>query len=159
MPETSHLTPPMSETHLPKELRESLRRTGQFVSRAILLSPQRAEGTAVFDQRGGKPGTSGDFFPTRTSLVVSENERCQLHLEKSNIVLNVRLSPSRSEPRNVEHFRFSLVAWEAVEEIPLEPCRRNPAWKPAIPPCPPRRCEGFSEAVKSVAGPSCVPEG
>ncbi len=100
----------MSDSALPKELRESLRTTGQFVTRAILLSPHKVEGTVIFEPGGA----CGDFIPTRTTLAVSENERCQLHLEKSNIVLNVKMSPGRSETSSAERFRFELVVWEPM---------------------------------------------
>ena len=105
----------MSSSALPKKLRESLRTTGQFVSRAILISPHKVEGTVIFDENGGQPGVRGSFIPTQTKISISENERCQLLLEKSNIVLNVRMSPSRSETVDAECFRFELAVWEAME--------------------------------------------
>ena len=105
----------MSSSALPKELRESVRSTGQFVSKAILISPHKVEGTAIFDQKGEQPGICGSFIPTHAKITISENERCQLLLGKSNIVLNVRMSPGRSETGDAEHFRFEVAVWEAME--------------------------------------------
>ncbi len=105
----------MSSSALPKELRESLRSTGQFVSKAILISPYKVEGTVIFDQKGEQPGMRGSFIPTNNKITISDNERCQLLLEKSNIVLNVRMSPGPSATSDADHFRFEVAVWEAME--------------------------------------------
>ena len=105
----------MSSSSLPKELRESLRRNDQFVSRAILISPHKVEGTVIFDEDGDQPGVRGHFVPTQTKISISENERCQLLLEKSNIVLNVRMSPGQTETSDADYFRFELVVWESLQ--------------------------------------------
>ncbi len=104
----------MSSSSLPKELRELMRSTGQFVSRAILITPYKVEGTVIFDQNGDQPGVRGSFIPTKTRITIAENERCQLLMEKSNIVLNVRMSPVRSETSDAEYFRFEIAVWEPM---------------------------------------------
>ncbi len=104
----------MSDSALTKKLRESLRQNGHFVSRAILITAHKVEGTVIFDQKGEEPVIRGDFIPSKTKISISENERCQLLLEKSNVVLNVRVSPGLSKTLGEEHFRFEVVVWEAM---------------------------------------------
>jgi hypothetical protein len=118
----------MSASALPKELRESLRTTGQFVSKALLISAHKTEGTAVFDPSGLR----GDFFPAQARLSLAEAEKCQLLLQGSKVVINVRMSPGRSTPGgNGEHFPFELVAWEALDPSFFEPSKHKSASKPA----------------------------
>ena len=100
----------MSATDLSKELRESLRSSGQFVSKALLISAYKTEGTAVFDPGGLR----GDFYPAHAGLTLTETEPCQLMLEGSKVVINVKMSPGRSTSGRLEHFPFELVAWEAL---------------------------------------------
>ena len=104
----------MNTSSLPQELRESLSRTDQFISSATLIHPCLTEGTVVFDHAGEKPGVRGDFFPWSTKISISENERCQLLLAKSSVVLNVIMSPGPSERSEVLYYRFELVAWEPL---------------------------------------------
>lgn len=104
----------MSDSVLPKKLRESLRKNGHFVSRAILICSHKVEGTVIFDQ-AEQPVIGGDFIPARGNVLIGDNERCQLLLEKSNVVLNVRMSRGRSKTLGEEHFRFEVVVWEAME--------------------------------------------
>lgn len=105
----------MSDSVLTKKLRESLRKAGHFVSRAILITSHKVEGTVIFDSKGEGPVIRGDFIPSKTKISISENERCQLLLEKSNVVLNVRVSPGLSKALGEEHYRFEVVVWETME--------------------------------------------
>ncbi|MBN8420110.1 MAG: hypothetical protein J0L73_14425 [Verrucomicrobia bacterium] len=104
----------MSDPSLSKKLRESLSKAGHFVSRAILITPQKVEGTVIFDQKDGQSVNRGDFIPSQPNVVIAENERCQLLLGKSNVVLNVRISRGRSRALEEEHFRFEVVVWESM---------------------------------------------
>ena len=118
----------MSDSALPKELRESLSTKGQFVSKALLISANKTEGTAVFDPSGLR----GDFFPSQAGLALAEAEKCQLLLQGSKVVINVRMSPGRSTPGgNGEHFPFELVAWEALDPSFFEPSKHKTSRKPA----------------------------
>lgn len=104
----------MRASVLSKKLRDSLRKKGHFVSRAILLAPQKVEGTVIFDPKDGQAVLRGDFIPAQPGVSMAEGERCQLLLEKSNVVLNVRMSPGRSQVLGGDHFRFEVVVWEAM---------------------------------------------
>lgn len=106
----------MSDSVLTKKLRDSLRKAGHFVSRAILIaSHHKVEGTVIFDPKGEAPVIRGDFIPSQPKISISENERCQLLLEKSNVVLNVRVSPGLSKALGENHYRFEVVVWEAMQ--------------------------------------------
>ncbi len=80
----------------------------------VLLSPHRAEGTAVFHQHPGQTASGGDFFPGRTPVSIPEKTRGQLLLAKSRVLLNVTLFPPPASD-NGERFPFEIDAWEPME--------------------------------------------
>ena len=113
----------MSNSSIPKEVLEILRRTSSTGLPAALLSPHWAEGTVIFDQPEETLSVRGDFFAGKTKVTLPEIQRCQMFLAESRIVLNVIMFPGRFlERSNVEHFRFELAPWKSMEQTsPLQP--------------------------------------
>ena len=98
----------MSNSSIPKEVLEILRRRSSIGLPAALLSPHWAEGTVIFDQSEETLSVRGDFFSNKSKVTMPEIQRCQLLLAESRIVLNVIMFPGKSESCNVEHFHFEL---------------------------------------------------
>ncbi|WP_395752387.1 hypothetical protein [Prosthecobacter sp.] len=101
-------------TQSPPEAKRRFHRDDPTAVPVVLLAPYMAEGTVVFHQDRAHPGNSGDFFPSRTHVSISEKTRCQLLLAKSRVVLNVTLHPPATEG-SPETFPFEIAAWEPME--------------------------------------------
>ena len=70
----------------------------------------------VFDPSNGQPGVRGEFFTSKTRLMISEAVSGQILLAKSSILLNVILTPGKLQESDLGHCRFELVDWKPLEE-------------------------------------------